>query len=390
MMLARSLERWGLEVVVAHDGEEAWRIIDQDGGIAMAILDWMMPGADGPELCRRIRQDERHAHMHVILLTARDSRADVVAGLDAGADDYLIKPFDPDELRARVHVGIRVLALQDRLAERVAELQEALSKVKQLSGLLPICSYCKRIRGDENYWEQVESYITRAHGREVQPRDLPAVLRHGSGGVRRPLDRIGDGRGFAVNEQDRQDRQLDDSSGDRTTNSSTSAGNFHPLAASSRSSRTASACETRGLVRPFGGQGVVAVHDVHDPGEQRDTVALEAVRISRPIRPLVVMPDDGTHVFERSQLAAQPMADDRMLLHHRPLRGVRRPGFSSMTSGMPTLPTSCRNAPRSKRDELVVVEPETRAERRGVARETFTVPLRATDRATRSSTRESG
>jgi DNA-binding response OmpR family regulator len=159
-ILARSLERWGMDVVVAHDGEQAWRIIEQDGGIAMAVLDWMMPCADGPELCRRIRQSERHSHMHVILLTARDSRADVVAGLDAGADDYLIKPFDPEELRARVHVGIRVLTLQDRLAERVQELQEALSKVKQLSGLLPICSYCKRIRGDENYWERVESYIS--------------------------------------------------------------------------------------------------------------------------------------------------------------------------------------------------------------------------------------
>ena len=160
MILARSLERWGLEVVIAHDGEEAWRIIDQDGGIAMAILDWMMPGADGTELCRRIRQDERHAHMHVILLTTRDSHADVVAGLDAGADDYLIKPFNPEELRARVHVGIRVLTLQDRLADRVAELQAALSNVKQLSGLLPICSYCKRIRGDENYWQKVESYLS--------------------------------------------------------------------------------------------------------------------------------------------------------------------------------------------------------------------------------------
>jgi DNA-binding response OmpR family regulator len=158
-ILARTLSRWDLETVIAHDGEEAWRMI-QAGGISMAILDWMMPCADGPELCRRIRADDRHAHMHVILLTTRDSRADVVAGLEAGADDYLIKPFNREELQARVHVGIRVLSLQDRLAERVAELQEALSSVKQLSGLLPICSYCKRIRGDENYWEQVESYIS--------------------------------------------------------------------------------------------------------------------------------------------------------------------------------------------------------------------------------------
>ena len=161
VILKTALERMGLEVLVAHDGSEAWAILQNDPSIALTVLDWMMPGADGPEICRRIRVDESHAHMYVILLTSRDASADLVAGLDAGADDYLIKPFEADELRARVQVGLRVHRLQERLAERVADLESALSKVKQLSGLLPICSYCKSVRTDQNYWERVDHYMAQ-------------------------------------------------------------------------------------------------------------------------------------------------------------------------------------------------------------------------------------
>ena len=175
-ILERALQRWGIEVTVTHDGCEAWERLREEPAPSLAIVDWMMPGLDGPELCRRIRRDEARSHLYVMLLTSRDSRADLVAGLDAGADDYLIKPFDPEELRARVHVGLRVLSLQDRLSEQVAELQAALAKVRQLAGLLPICSYCKRIRNDNNYWEQVDSYIAHhsdtlfSHGRDgLQP-----------------------------------------------------------------------------------------------------------------------------------------------------------------------------------------------------------------------------
>jgi phosphoserine phosphatase RsbU/P len=159
-LLQRTLERWGLDVIVAHDGLEALKAVQEDPGIGLAVLDWSMPGLDGPEVCRRIRADPARAHLHLLLLTAREGRADVISGLDAGADDYLSKPFDPEVLRARVHVGLRVLKLKERLAERVAELETALSKVKQLHGLLPICSYCKHVRTDGDYWEQVEQYVS--------------------------------------------------------------------------------------------------------------------------------------------------------------------------------------------------------------------------------------
>jgi phosphoserine phosphatase RsbU/P len=157
--LSRALANWHFDVSLAHDGESAWGVI-QTQAPRLAIVDWMMPALDGLGLCRRIRQDPTTAHMYLILLTSRDSRADVVAGLDSGADDYLVKPFDPEELRARLHVGVRVLALQERLADRVVELEAAVSTIKRLQGLIPICSYCKRIRSDSNDWEQLESYIS--------------------------------------------------------------------------------------------------------------------------------------------------------------------------------------------------------------------------------------
>jgi len=161
LRLARTLQRWGIDVLTARDGTEAWEMLQKDAAISFAILDWVMPGVDGPDLCRRIRADSSHAHKYVILLTARDSRQDLVTGLDAGADDYLTKPFDPDELHARVRVGRRVLALQERLSERVAELEAAMSNVKQLQGLLPICSYCKKVHTEHDYWEQVEQYVSQ-------------------------------------------------------------------------------------------------------------------------------------------------------------------------------------------------------------------------------------
>lgn len=145
LMLGRTLEKWDFEVSVAHDGLEAWACISGSEPPALVIVDWMMPGLDGIQLCRRIRETPRLSPLYLIVLSTRSHRDDIVAGLEAGADDYLAKPFDPHELLARIHVGQRTLQL--------------IANVKRLTGLLPICSYCKSIRSDENYWQQVETYL---------------------------------------------------------------------------------------------------------------------------------------------------------------------------------------------------------------------------------------
>jgi phosphoserine phosphatase RsbU/P len=154
------LRKWGYRVVVTEDGAAAWDVLRRDDTPQLAVLDWMMPGKDGPDICRLLKQMPRSRAPYVILLTARDGKADLVAGLESGADDYIAKPFNLDELRARLRVGERMVALQNNLADRVVELEHALKQVKQLQGLLPMCSYCKRIRDDHNYWLQVEEYIT--------------------------------------------------------------------------------------------------------------------------------------------------------------------------------------------------------------------------------------
>jgi two-component system cell cycle response regulator len=125
LVLASALKALGMEISVAADGSAAWEVLKEGTGPSLALIDWEMPGIDGLELCHRIRGHQPPMQMYVILLTGRDSREDVIAGLNAGADDYIIKPFDPEELRARVQVGMRVVTLQNRLAARISELQEA-------------------------------------------------------------------------------------------------------------------------------------------------------------------------------------------------------------------------------------------------------------------------
>ena len=124
--LQSTLGKWGHEVVACTDGEEAWNILSHEDNPKLAILDWMMPGLEGVEVCRKVRELDRPLQIYLLLLTVKGSEEDIVSGLEAGADDYVVKPFRPDELWARVRVGIRFIELQEKLldVERVRVLAE--------------------------------------------------------------------------------------------------------------------------------------------------------------------------------------------------------------------------------------------------------------------------
>jgi len=175
-LLERNLTNWGFDVVTAEDGARAAEILEADDAPSLAILDWMMPKMDGAEVCTRVRQTSGRPYIYLVLLTAKSQKEEIAAGLEAGADDYVIKPFDPDELRARLKVGQRVVDLERTLARRVDDLQNALADVKKLRGLLPICMYCKSIRDDRDYWHQIEEYIHEETGTDFSHGICPACL----------------------------------------------------------------------------------------------------------------------------------------------------------------------------------------------------------------------
>lgn len=166
LMLAAILEKQGYEVIEAVDGIAAMNALQQNNAPRLAILDWLMPGLDGLEVIRRIRVLHTEHKPYLIMLTSMGAKNNIITGLDAGANDYLTKPFDPDELHARIEVGRRFVELQnelienrEQLADKVVKLSSALEQIKTLRGIVPICSNCKKIRNDEGYWQQVEVYV---------------------------------------------------------------------------------------------------------------------------------------------------------------------------------------------------------------------------------------
>jgi len=116
-MLQGLLAKWGYEVIAAEDGDAAWEILKSTDAPRIVLLDWMMPGLNGVDVCRNLRNQRPEPYTYMLLLTAKDAKESVVEGLESGADDYLTKPFNPQELKARIRVGLRLLDLEDNLVQ---------------------------------------------------------------------------------------------------------------------------------------------------------------------------------------------------------------------------------------------------------------------------------
>ena len=157
-LLFQHLSQAGYRVLVAETGQLALERAELAQPEAI-LLDVMMPGMDGFETCRRLKQQATTQAIPVIFMTALADTADKIKGFAAGGVDYVTKPFQPEELLARVQAHTTVYLLQKELRRKNSELEVALSQVKRLSGLLPICASCKKIRDDQGYWQDVAVYI---------------------------------------------------------------------------------------------------------------------------------------------------------------------------------------------------------------------------------------
>jgi len=159
-LLTELVRKWGYETISVNNGDMAWETMQRDDDPLILLTDWQIPGLHGDELCKQARAQLTAKPLHIILTTATQLTVESkVRALAAGADDYLLKPYDPRELQARLHVGERALVLQVELRKRVAELETALAEAQQLKGLLCICSDCKRVRDEQERWQTIENYL---------------------------------------------------------------------------------------------------------------------------------------------------------------------------------------------------------------------------------------
>jgi DNA-binding response OmpR family regulator len=157
-MVLASLEPLPIDVAVAGDGTDAWRQIQQQLP-DLLLLDWRMPGPDGVEICRRLQTLPSHHRPWVILVTANGATADIVLAFAAGADDYVTKPYDVAELRARVRAGLRRVEREHSLVHESEFLYDALHHLRTGPDVVPICSVCRRVRDEQGEWQAPDSYL---------------------------------------------------------------------------------------------------------------------------------------------------------------------------------------------------------------------------------------
>jgi len=157
MLVQVSLENWGYRVESVVNGQQAWLALKRKDAPSIAILDWEMPELNGPEVCRKVKEMGKENSPYIILLTGRDSSNDIVKGFDAGADDYMTKPFNNNELQARVRVAERMVRTQTSLAESVAELKEVLNHLEMIREGVAVCQSCRKIyNSDDGSWYTIE------------------------------------------------------------------------------------------------------------------------------------------------------------------------------------------------------------------------------------------
>ena len=175
-LLMANLDKLGHEVVACVDGDSAVKAYEQDPSFNMAILDWMMPGKSGIEVCMRIKDNAENPLTYVIMLTAKSSPEDLALALESGADDFIAKPFNSLEFNARVDAGIRMIRLQGAMMDNIQELEETLAHVERLQGIIPICAWCKKIRDDSEFWRSVEDYFSEHSGSKFSHSICPECL----------------------------------------------------------------------------------------------------------------------------------------------------------------------------------------------------------------------